>query len=248
MASSDQLIRALKQHLKASGIHYRDVATHLELSEASVKRMFATGNISLPRLEKICAMSGWDLIDLAQAAKKNTKRLDKLSAEQEQEIAGDLVLLLVAVSVINGFTFDDIVAQYDISEHDCVRKLARLDKLKLIDLLPGNRIKLRISQDFHWDPSGPIQAFFLDKVVEQFFNSRFAKEDEKLIVLNGLLNEQENLRLQERMQRLADEFSHSMDACRALSMAQKKGNTLVVAMRRWRFSMFEELRRKDQNR
>jgi transcriptional regulator with XRE-family HTH domain len=41
MSQASQLIAALKRVLKARGLTYADVAAHLGLSEASVKRQFS---------------------------------------------------------------------------------------------------------------------------------------------------------------------------------------------------------------
>jgi hypothetical protein len=150
-------------------------------------------------------------------------------------------LLLVAVNVINGFTYDELLNHYQLDEHTLVRKLAALDRLQLIDLLPGNRIKLRISQNFRWHPRGPIQSYFLDKVVQQFFDTRFDGEQEKLIVINGLLSPESHKQFHEQMDRLAAEFSQSMKDNTDKSLSEKQGNTLVIALRCWRYKAFEAL-------
>ena len=55
MSESQDLIKELKRQLKLYGLHYVDVAQHLELSEGSIKRLLAEGSqISLDRLERIC--------------------------------------------------------------------------------------------------------------------------------------------------------------------------------------------------
>ena len=46
MSESHDLIKELKRQLKQSGLHYVDVAQHLELSEGSVKRLLAEGSQS----------------------------------------------------------------------------------------------------------------------------------------------------------------------------------------------------------
>ena len=76
------------------------------------------------------------------------QRKDQLSIEQEEALTRDLTLLLVAVSVLNRWTMQDIVDWYHISTHECLRKLVQLDRLKLIELLPDNRIRLRVSANF----------------------------------------------------------------------------------------------------
>ncbi|MGY6443676.1 helix-turn-helix domain-containing protein, partial [Vibrio parahaemolyticus] len=59
MSESYTLIKELKRQLKLAGLHYVDVAQHLDLSEGSVKRLLAEGqHISLERLERICQLIG----------------------------------------------------------------------------------------------------------------------------------------------------------------------------------------------
>lgn len=239
MNQTAALVDTLKQQLRRHGRTYADVARALELSEASVKRLFAERNFTLERLERICALLEMDLGELVLAMQAQGARLQELSEAQEAEICGDPLLLLVAVCVINGYGFADLVHQYRLSETEAVQQLARLDRLKLIDLLPGNRLRLRIAPNFRWRAGGPIQRFFQEHVAHEFFRSRFDGEDEHLVVLNGLLSRAGNAEWQRRLQRLVQDFN---DLCRAdanLPMAQRHGTTAVLAVRRWRYGLFE---------
>lgn len=244
MAQTAALLAALKKHLRASGVTYAQVAQALELSEPSVKRLFTDQAFTLPRLEKVCELAGLELSDLMEAVQRQQRQVEQLTREQEDEIASDVLLLLVAISVINGFTYQELLDHYTLSETECIRKLAQLDRLKLIDLLPGNRIKLRIAPNFRWSPDGPIQRFFLKYVERDFFDSRFDGESEKLLVLNGLLSSQGNASLQERMDRLSLEFNEEMKKDGHKPMAEKHGTTMVVALRQWRYSLFEKFARR----
>ncbi|MDH2436147.1 helix-turn-helix transcriptional regulator [Pokkaliibacter sp. MBI-7] len=243
MSQIDLLLTTLKRELKAHGKTYADVAMALELSEASVKRLFAEGNFTLQRLEKVCLLVEMSLSDLTHAAARQQPQLNQLQRQQEEEIAADLVLLLVTVSVINGFSFADLLEHYTIDEHTLIRKLAHLDRLKLIELLPGNRIRLKVSANFGWIADGPIQRFFQEKVAQDFFQSRFDRPSEKLIVLNGLLSDGSNIELQRRMQQLAEEFNTTIHRDAELPMAQRHGNTMVMAIRQWHYSLFRRFSR-----
>ena len=59
---------ALKRLLKARGRTYAEAAGVLELSEASVKRLFASGDLSLERLERLCDWIGVDIADVVEDA------------------------------------------------------------------------------------------------------------------------------------------------------------------------------------
>jgi len=242
MNQTNSLLQALKKQLRAQGKTYVDVAQLLDLSEASVKRLFASQNFSLQRLEQLCDWLQIEFTELMQQARQQPQ-LTQLTLQQEQDIAADQLLLLVAVSVINGFTYQDLLSHYELTELECVRKLAALDRLKIIDLLPGNRIRLRLATHFSWLPDGPIQRFFLQRVQQDFFQSRFDKETEKLLVLNGLLCSASNRELQQLMARWAREFSELTRSDRSLTMEEKHGTTLVLAVRQWRHALFDEISR-----
>lgn len=243
MAQTGALLKTLKKQLKAHGKTYADLANALKLSEASVKRLFAEESFTLQRLESACRFLGLQLEELVALMSAEQPQLQQLTLQQEKEIAEDLLLLMVTVSVINGLTMEDLQTFYVIEETECIRKLAHLDRLKIIELLPNNRIKLLVSPNFRWLPNGPIQQFFLEKVQHEFFTSRFDGEDEKLIVLNGMLSRASNAELQKTMQRLARDFNDLMHSDAALPISEKFGFTMVAAVRRAQYALFRDFMR-----
>uniref|UniRef100_UPI0035135F38 XRE family transcriptional regulator n=1 Tax=Pontibacterium sp. TaxID=2036026 RepID=UPI0035135F38 len=186
---------------------------------------------------------GISFFQLVEKMSHQQQSLTQLTLDQEREVANDVVLLLIAVSVINGFSFEDLVSQYKISDTECIQKLAQLDRLKLIELLPGNRIRLLVSPNFNWLPNGPIQKFFQDKVEQDFFSSRFDKQNEKLLVLNAVLSPAANAELQRKMQTLAHDFNTIMKRDAQLPLSERKGTTMVLALRQWQYSLFKHLRK-----
>ncbi|WP_027855822.1 helix-turn-helix domain-containing protein [Marinobacterium jannaschii] len=243
MSQTVTLVETLKKQLRARGLTYRDVAEALDLSEASVKRLFSEYNFTLNRLEAIAQLAGMQLSELVAIMSADMPQLKQLTREQEQVIADDLPLLMVAVSVINGFSFGDLLQQYQLSETDCIGYLAKLDRLRIIELQPRNRIRLLVSPNFRWLPNGPIQRFFLDKVQQDFFNSGFDKSTESLVVLNGVLSQASNAELQKKMQRLARDFNELLREDAALSLDERKGTTMVLALRQWQFKPFKRLQK-----
>ncbi len=242
MAQTSELIKTLKKTLKAHGKTYADVSRQLGLSEASVKRLFSQENLSLERLDRICQMLDMEISDLVQLMTEQQHKLQQLTVEQEQEITDDITLLVVAICALNKWTIGDIVAFYDITEGECFLKLARLDRLKLIDLLPNNRIKVRVAPNFSWRENGPIQAFFQEKLGQEFLTGRFSRDDECLIVLNGMLSPESNAEFQRKLKRLAWEFDLLNSDDSSLKLQQRGGVTVVMAMRGWRYGIFHPLR------
>ena len=239
MAQTREIINTLKKALKAQGKTYADVAVAIGLTEASVKRLFAQQSFSLARLDQVCQLLDIEVSDLIQLMNEQRQSLQQLTVKQEKELIGNVKLLIVAVSVLNRWTMDDILSWYTISEHECVRHLAKLDRLKIIELLPGNRIKLLVAPNFSWLENGPIQFFFQKKIGQEFFNTRFNRDDECLVVLNGMLSVQSNAEFQRKLKRLAREFDALNNDDAALELEERHGTTLVLAMRGWRYGLFK---------
>jgi DNA-binding Xre family transcriptional regulator len=86
MSQSSQLIDALKLELRRQRITYKQVAQTLELSEASVKRLFAGRFFTLERLERICQLLNMSFSDLVRQAEKKVALTNELTLEQEREI------------------------------------------------------------------------------------------------------------------------------------------------------------------
>jgi len=243
MAQTHHLIHTLKKSLKAHGLTYSDVATKIDLSEASIKRMFSEKNFTLKRLEQLCLCMDMELSDLFKLMNEEEQNISQLSEEQEKEIASDLTLLLLTVCVLNRWTFADITSRYKITEIEGIRYLAKLDRLKIIDLLPKNRIKLLVTANFTWRENGPIQNFFQSKVEKEFFNTKFNKSTEHLIVVNGMLAQNSNAVFQKKMRKLIKEFDELNDSDASLALDEREGTTVVMAIRQWEYSMFEHMRR-----
>lgn len=243
MSQIGPLLNTLKREMKAQGITYAEVAGRLGLSQSSIKRLFSESKLSLARLEQLCQLVGLELSDLVQKMTEERKRIDSLTEEQEREVAADPKLLLVAICVLNQWTFDEIVETYDIGEHECIRLLARLDRLKLIDLLPHNRFRLSVAKEFRWIPNGPIQRFFHREVQPAFMQSPFSGPGEKLLFQSGMLARGSNAAITRKMERLVAEFNELHEDDAGLPLAERYGTSLLIALRPWEFGYFSKLRR-----
>ena len=244
MAQTEALIEIVKRTLKANHLTYADVAKELEMSEANIKQMFAAKRFTLDRLEDVCKLMQLELSDLFQLYEESRQRITQLSLEQEKELVCNASLLLVAVSVRNRLSFEDIVSNYDIEPTECIRHLAKLDKLNIIDLLPNNRIKLRIDEHFRWLANGPIELFFEKQIQSQFMKSGFKGELEQRLFLFGLLGESSIQVLLNRMKSLDKEMAelHRQDV--SLPLEKRHNIGMMLALRPWDLEVFAPLQKK----
>lgn len=244
MQEITQVIATLKQQLKLQGKTYRDVAVMLGVSEASVKRLLTTGRMPLERLIQLSNMLGFSLAELTQeAVAGNEARLRTLNIAQEQELVSDTKLLLVAVCAFNHWTFKDMLMTYQLNETECLQRLLRLDRLRFISLLPGNRIRLTVSRDFGWIPDGPINQYFRDRGMADFLNSRFTQTAEALSFSSGMLTEPAIAKMQAELRQLRLKFAGLHEESLASPLAKRRGCGLLLAMREWEPAEFSSLRR-----
>jgi hypothetical protein len=242
MANTAALVETLKRELRARKITYAAVAKHLDLSEVSIKRMFSRKELSLSRLDGICTLAGIEFSDLARLITAHDTVISQLTPEQEREFVDNPKLMLAALCALNHWTFELIIKVYDISPAECVKLLTRLDKLKFIELMPNNRMRLLVSRAFAWIPDGPIQRFFKTQAQTDFFLSGFERDNE-LLVANGSLSRQSIAALLVRLRRAATEFAEMRSDDAALPIEDRYPITLMLAARPWEPAFFARFRR-----
>lgn len=240
--SVSRLMTTIKRGLKARGMTYRDVAISLALSEPTVKRMFSNGNLTVARLGQLAQILEMSLAELAQQAEAGHELIERLDVAQERELVADMRLLLVAICTLNHWSLIDIIQKYRIDQAECIKCLLTLDRMRLISLLPGNRIRLLVARNFEWLPDGPISRYFHSEGLTDFIDSRFADPTEKLVFVHGMLSEQAYAQLQGKLARLHREFAELHQESLKAPFAQRRGTGLLMAYREWEPQAFASLR------
>lgn len=243
MSQIRQVSLTLKHLLRQKQITYKDIAIRLDMSEANIKRIFSSQNFTLERLEQICDIVQISLSDLFMISQKQTPQISQLTVEQENELLADPKLLLLAICVRDGWTFQEIINYYDIDKHQCIQLMARLDKLKIIDLLPNNHYKSLIAQDFRWIPGGPLEAFIEKEVIGKFIKPEHNEAWLFRFYLRGRYSQTSIDILKRRLNQLTQEAATLNQEDAELPLNQRQHVGLLLAMRPWEPSLFENMRR-----
>ena len=243
MTTSARIIDTLKRQLKLRGMTYKALAEHLQLSESAVKHMFSTGNFSLRRLDDVCAILELDIGDLVDISESQEQKIEQLSDDNERAIVADTRLLLITYCLINYWTFEEVIERYDISPTDGLKYLRQLDRMKVIELQPGDRVRLLIANNFSWRKNGAIERFFRSDVQSEFFSHHFQDDESIRIVKNGMLTRASQLQLIERLKAMGELFDDTTWDERKLSATERHGTTMVLAIRHWFFEGFRHLER-----
>ncbi len=247
MALRFELIDAIKRLLKSRGMTYAQLATKIDLSEASVKRMFSQQTMTLARLEKVCEALGIGLTELVEHARPEREPLSALSEEQEEELVSDPRLFLTLYLALNRWREEDVLRRYSFSKPEWIGLLVRLDRMGIIELQPDNRAKLRTARNFRWRENGPVMRLFAKKLIPEFFARPFAGENEQILLLAGMVSRPTGQLLKQRLQELAREFDALMARDSVLPVAERVGLSLVLGVRPWGLPDFEKFRRKNDS-
>jgi transcriptional regulator with XRE-family HTH domain len=224
LSATHDLITALKQELKAAHMTYADLARAMGMAESSVKRMLAKGDMSLSRIDAICQALKLDFAELARRV-------------------ADAQPLLVAICVLSQWTPEQVTTRYRLSDAECVKYLAQLDRIGIIELRPMNRYQLKLAKTFRWRPHGPVMNYFREHALLDYFSGGFDDAGEGLLLVHGSVSRTLAPVFMERLQRVAQDFAQQHQTDQKLAEGDREGYTLVLAMRSWEFESFGLLRR-----
>ena len=246
--SVNQLFVVIKRKLKAKSLTYRDIAYSLDATEISVKRWFSEERLTVQQLSAIASLLGQTMTELMQEAEEPP--LQQLSQEQETELMKDFRqkkdfrLLAILRCVMCNLNVGDIVANFHFTEAECIQYLSKLDRLRIIDLLPNNQIRVRISRDADVLPSGPLKRFFLDRVIPDFLESEFDNPHEDFTVLRASLSAEAIKQFRVYTRRLKRQLDELHVESFATPYELRYPFTVVMMHRDWEPEAFTVLRRK----
>jgi DNA-binding Xre family transcriptional regulator len=243
-ALTSNLVETLKRLLKSRGVTYRELADGIGISEASVKRIFAEESFTLYRLEEICVFLEIDFFELAKHARGNASAAEHMSLDQEAALAADPRLLGVFYLVFNDWQLADVVEHYEITKPDCIRVLLQLDRLKLIDLLPGDQVRVRIPKTVRLRADGPIKMSHGPAVLADFMSGQFSKMGGLFRFEFRELSKASMAILQRKIDRLAQEFNELAELDSYLPSDERQTIGMAGAIRPWQISLVTGLKQR----
>lgn len=243
MQETKAIVDALKKVLRAQKVTYQQVAEHLELSEASVKRLFANYSFTLDRLESVASLVNLRFTDLARLAEERPDLITRLTLDQEKTLVGDPQLLLVTLLTLNHWSIKSITDTYRISRDEVMSQLFKLDRMGMIELQPGDRIRHRISRHFSWHPTGPVQGYFEKHLKTDFLDNPFQEATDHLRFVGGMISQDSLSRIHKAIDQVLAQLDSYIQEDADLHHEDKVGVAAVLAIRPWEIPAFRDLRR-----
>jgi DNA-binding Xre family transcriptional regulator len=246
MEETRQLLEAMKRHLKVRGVTYASLARKINLSEASVKRIFADGSLTLRRLEQMCRSLDMRVSDLVRMAEHGESRTATPSMEQEKALAANPLLLSYFYLLLNGASEHEIRRDYEFEEKQIDRLRTVLIDLQLADELPRGGVKLRVGRQIVWRKDGPVRKAYERQVKSEFLRSEFSAGREFIGWQPAELTDASIEILKRKLRLLYRDFLEiaELDAGAA---QPRRSTALLLAFRPWVFSVVAARRRRGAN-
>lgn len=165
------LFMTLKEVMKAKGFTYGLLASKIGTSEVTIKRIFSQGqSCTLDRLFEICEALGVSFFDIVALAKREEEVDYVLTLEQENHFAAKPAHFAILKELIRGVTAEQIKKFWELKDSDYFKILRSLEKLGLIDLLPENKVRIKIRGNIRMAHRGPLAKKILRPQINEFLN------------------------------------------------------------------------------
>ena len=131
-------------------------------------------------------------------------------------------------------TVAEIIEEFRLTKAECIQYLTRLDQLRMIDLLPDNHIRIRISQDFDFLPDGPLIDLARNrKVVDEFLKKDAPGKYPPMIVLRGHLSNDAIKQFQVYLRRLKRQLAELHEESFDTPMEERHSFATIILQREW---------------
>lgn len=247
MSQVQQFLDSLKLTLKAKNIIYKDLAKILNLSESSIKRLLSDRSISLERIEEICRACDISFAEVCENAKfEKNFQSQFVTLEQEKILAAQPRLLHYFILLNDGYTPSKIEKEYDLASLEGKKFLLLLDKIKLIELHPKDRVKLKGPvEGLRFRREGAVGKILFAQTKKDYLNYGFDKETD--LIRFTLLHTPKSLvpKLKKKFEKMIGEiqedikyFDIEKETCIDLGM--------LTAFRPWEYTSLDVLKKKNK--
>jgi len=228
----DVMMEVLRDLFRQHGLRFSDVAKRLHVTERTVTRWFSAGSLETSILQQMCELVGIDFFTLCELAGRRVEsRPSRHTIQQEQALVNSPLLTYLFAQICKGWTAQELRDDIDIPEPVLIDHLLQLDKIGLIDLLPGNQIRLKTAKVMILNPNGPY-ARNLNRWLGEMFKNPNVDEENSVWVCDFMkLTPGSRETLQRKFRALMQEAYELSDADRRANAVSRDWFSVVLVMR-----------------
>ncbi|TPE63704.1 XRE family transcriptional regulator [Sandaracinobacter neustonicus] len=144
------VLAELRRQLRGAGYTIKAAAQALGVAEATLKRWLAGHGMTVDKLDDLCLLADTSLPEIIRLIDQPVRLKSQLTLAQETALVSDPFMTLMFFAILGGWSPEELLANVDMPEAEIEQRLSRLERLALIDRLPGGRIRCRIDRKVRW--------------------------------------------------------------------------------------------------
>lgn len=176
----------IKLALKTKSITQDDFAIMLGISVPTIKRWLRGEGLLFRDLTKMLELLDLRLSEVSLIAEGNLNTQFNYSVTQEEALANTEGLLAFFDQLLKGRTPKQIAKSYKLSEKSLTFYLSKLDKIKLIQWLPQDKVKLLVSGEPSWIQNGLLSQKFKKQIIEEHLRHHLNSKDQMKVGIYSL--------------------------------------------------------------
>lgn len=244
MSQIDQFLEALKKALKRKNIVYKDIAQKLNLSESSVKRILSSKSLTLERLEEICKLYDIQLSEIIALTDFDKDASDEFyTDEQEKTLASNPKLFQVHLLIDEGYSYQKILKDFEISENELQKLLLSLDKLNLIELHTKNRIRIPNKRPKRFKKEGAMGKLIFEQTRSNFLQSQFKLPNEFVRFQVGHMTQQTFTKIKNKVDKFLLEIGEDFSS-ESEDNPEAENLGILVAMRPYQYAYMDSIKKR----
>lgn len=170
MKTTSQDIKAillvLKRTLRARGLVYSDLAGELDISEVTIKRLFSGASVSMNHLLAICDFLQISFLEVAMMARELEHSEYVLSKEQDLFFANQVRSYALFIDLYRRKSASEVMEYWKLTDQKFFKHLREFEKIGLLEVLPHNRYRFKVSGPIKIPKDGQLIQHFYDHNLE----------------------------------------------------------------------------------
>ena len=239
-----QLQEALKEIMHARQLRLADLATHLEISIATAKRLLNGDDLSVERVLAICDWMDLKFHELVEIAKQRRAEYHFCSEEQEEFLAASRPHFAFLRALQRGDSIDAIIARYGIGASDVEAYLHDLEVHGFLQRLATGKLQLIVKDGMDWRPNGALWHAYYRRWISEITSHMATRAAEDPVVTVEISQRKFTKETMLQLRRDVDELSRKYAAISRLERQvhppeKLEFYTLICLGDQWTAAMFD---------
>jgi transcriptional regulator with XRE-family HTH domain len=170
------ILSALRRTLRGAGWTQALLAAELGVGTATVKRWLHGRGLGFTTLGRLCALAQTSVAELAESSRLTPPEADQLTLAQEEALTRDSNLSTIFFLILNGWPANEATEGFHIPPDTVAVHVEKLERLALVDRLPGGRVRARLRPEHAWQRA-PMRRHFERHLKPLFIAIDYGKPD-----------------------------------------------------------------------